>query len=183
MSDVREVFPGLVDDVTGAGVAAVARVQGDAPSGKTGSIGFAFRDSAGNLVLPQLDSSGKLPISADAPGTCVTQRAIQLSTAMTVGTAGTALTLTLDPSSMYARVNLTASCFRNGLVQVVQKDDTTETILLDAVIGSGAFTVNCFHECLEFATGATGAQELLVKYTPNDKASDFRTTVSLLKKA
>lgn len=69
MSDIRESFPTLEDRVTKAGVAAAASTEGQTPAAQTGAIGFSFKDSAGNLILPQLDAQGRLLVSIEGQGT------------------------------------------------------------------------------------------------------------------
>ena len=66
MADVNEIFYILADSSTGAGEAAISRIEGEAAAGIAGLIGFAFKDSSGNVVLPQLDSQGRLPVTEEA---------------------------------------------------------------------------------------------------------------------
>src|SRR5579864_3232904 len=68
-NDLRESFPSLEDASTGAGVPLTKSVEGDAASGKVGSVGFAYKDSNGNIVLPQLNDRGQLPVTLETAGT------------------------------------------------------------------------------------------------------------------
>ena len=58
MADPRESFATLEDSVSGAGEALISRIEGEAAASQAGSIGFSFKDSTGNVILPQLDASG-----------------------------------------------------------------------------------------------------------------------------
>jgi len=58
MADPRESFATLEDSSTGAGEALISRVEGEAAAAQAGSIGFSFKDSSGNVILPALDASG-----------------------------------------------------------------------------------------------------------------------------
>lgn len=65
MANEKALFNTL-NDGTGAGLAPRAKAVGDAPSTDLGHLAFGFRDSAGNVVLPQLTSLGKLPVDTEA---------------------------------------------------------------------------------------------------------------------
>lgn len=64
MADIRESFATL-ENGSQVGVALKARVEGDAAAAQNGSIGFAFKDSSGNVILPALDASGNVPVLID----------------------------------------------------------------------------------------------------------------------
>lgn len=183
MADLAEVFPVLADATTGAGEALISRTEGEASSGIAGSIGFAFKDASGHVVLPELDVLGRLPVTTQSVGVCKYARGLHASGSQTVGTAATAATLALTASKWYSSIDMVASCFRAGVVQLVWNDNGSESIVADAIVGPGQFTVNVAIDCLRFQAGATGTQELLVKFTPTDKVSDFRATVAALEEA
>jgi hypothetical protein len=65
MADLRESFPTLQDATTQEGKSLIARQEGDAAAAQNGSIGFAYKDSSGNVILPQLDASGNVPVIID----------------------------------------------------------------------------------------------------------------------
>jgi hypothetical protein len=64
MADPRESFATL-EDGTGEGQALASRQEGDASAAQNGSIGFAFKDSSGNVILPALDASGNVQVLID----------------------------------------------------------------------------------------------------------------------
>ena len=66
MADPNEVFR-TIQDTSGVGDALAEAVNATTdPTGLKGSIGFSFKDSAGKVILPVLDSAGKLPVSFDS---------------------------------------------------------------------------------------------------------------------
>lgn len=65
MADLRESFATLEDASTQEGKALIARQEGDVAAAQNGSIGFAFKDSSGNVILPSLDANGNLPVWVD----------------------------------------------------------------------------------------------------------------------
>lgn len=65
MADLRESFATLEDSGTQEGKALAARQEGDAAAAQNGSIGFSFKDSTGNVILPSLDAAGNVPVLVD----------------------------------------------------------------------------------------------------------------------
>lgn len=147
-------------DGSGNAIAAPVRTIGDAAAGLPVLPAAAFRDSAGNLVFPQLNSANQLPVTFAATGNGKKGRGELLAGS---GTLVTIATITLANSKTYDNLAYIVSCFRDALFQVIWNDDGAETVLADALCGPGQFT---FHGTLpdaEFTTGATGTQELLIK--------------------
>jgi hypothetical protein len=65
MADLRESFATLQDATTEEGKALIARIEGEAAAAQNGAIGFAFKDSSGNVVLPALNAAGNLGVSVE----------------------------------------------------------------------------------------------------------------------
>lgn len=65
MADLRESFPTLQDSSTQEGKSLIARQEGDAAAAQNGSIGFSFKDSSGNVILPALDAAGNIAVIVD----------------------------------------------------------------------------------------------------------------------
>jgi hypothetical protein len=61
-ADVRAPTPTLVDG-SGAGAVLSKSQAGDSASGKVGNTVYTFTDSSGNLVFPQLNAGGNLPVT------------------------------------------------------------------------------------------------------------------------
>lgn len=179
MSDIRASFPVLEDAVSGAGVALTKSQQGDAGASKVGATAFAFRDSAGNLILPQLTSEGKLPVDLAGAG-------VPFSNAAQAPVAGSltysvVAELDLTASKTYGRISYRGSCRRAAEFVLVQIDDTTETVLDSMVLDAGQYNDNVNLGETEFTTGATGTQklELRAKNFANP-LSDFRGSLACL---
>lgn len=178
MADVREVFP-ILADVSGVGVDVAQMQEGWSPVGKNGLIGFSFKDSAGNVVLPTLTSDGKIAVTTAAVGTKKKARGEDLA-GSTVLTLVTGSTIALTATKVYADLNLVCSSRRGALFQVIWNDNGTETVLLDAIVDSGQYTVSAQMNDMVFTAGATGTQELYVKALNFEKASALRASIDIL---
>lgn len=176
MADPRESFATLEVDGTGVGVAATSRVEGDVAAGKVGSIGFAFKDLAGNLVLPMLTPSGQLPVSF-TDNICLKSPAGELATGSAALAAVTGAEITLAAATAYKEVAFVVSCRRDSLFQIIQQDDLTENVLAEIIVGAGQYTLSQVLHCLKFTTGATGVQKLKVKAKNFEALSSLRATV------
>jgi len=168
MAEIREQFSTLE---TSAGAGAALRVAVNAvtdPTGVNGAIGFAFKDSAGKVILPTLNADGTLPVSTTA-GTnksdSDTATAGALNTEFTVATI-TALTV----GKVHTVKNLSASSFQPTLWIAYYVDDAAGTPVYSEVArwvtGSGDFNYSDQPSCLEFdTTGGTGTQEFQIRAT------------------
>jgi len=184
MADEREVFVILEND-TNQGVPAKARVEGNAAAAQNGLIGFSFKDSSGNVVLPALNDEGAIVVSQDA-GTPFQSRAEDAtgSTSL-IDLSGSEITVTLGEK--YDCIRLNGSCTRDTLFQVVHTDDVgvgdTETVIGDFIVGAGQFSYPLDLGKYEYdTTGGTGTQDFKVKYQNLNKASTVRAALSLNEK-
>lgn len=175
MSDVREVFP-ILELANGTGQTASARTDGDAAAAQYGIIGFSFKDSSGNVVLPQLSPNGELPTINGVPTICKSQYGELLAGSLTIVDLAT---ITLTASTDYKKIEATGSCFRDTLFEIVQVDDATETQVDAFLIGAGQYSFKLMLECSAFASGATGTQELILRATNINKASALRGRISV----
>lgn len=176
MADIRESFATLEDSVTGAGEALSSRIEGEAAASQNGAIGFAFKDSSGNVVLPQLNSDGSIATKEGAPG------AIIDGSAKVAGALAETdvVTLTLALTKVYQSLEIVAGCFKETVWRIVHIDDVggapTETeIGPQFVTGPGQYTfsVNLDYPNLD-TTGGTGVQNLVLRGENTHKASDYR---------
>lgn len=182
MADIREVFP-ILEDGSNVGQVPRAKAEGDAPSTHLGLLGFSFKDAAGNVVLPQLDSQGRLPVSEDGAGTCITGRGIATPAGSGPGNAEDLVTLTLTASKLYKDIEWVVSCFRDAVYQIIHLDDVTETIKAEVIVGAGDYTDSGILKCLEFTAGASGTQSLILRAYNLNAVSDVRGTLSVLELA
>lgn len=180
MADLEEVFKILKDDATGAGEAPVSRIEGEAGAGKEGMIGFAFKDSSGNVVLPALTADGKLPVdTAAVAGTVIRD----VNTAAGVGgVANDVITLTLTTNEVYNMADFMGASSRIAKWEVVLNDNATETVLDTFITGPGQFTFAEEPKNLEFTAGATGTQELILRGTALFASTDLHGRVSIIDK-
>jgi hypothetical protein len=179
MSAVREVFNILADSTSGEGEPAISRIEGEVAAGIAGLIGFAFKDSSGNVVLPQLDSQGRLPITSDAvAGDCFNNHGELAAGSATLAKV-TGAEITLTAGKEYHKISATGSCLRTSLFEIVHIDDEgvtdTETVLEEFIVGPGQFTFQTDLDCLELdTTGGTGTIVLTLR------AKNFANTPTAL---
>lgn len=200
MADVRESFPNL-EGASGEGLALRSVQQGESVASKNGQLAFGFMDasgnakaapiktsgaapgdavpvmgflnSAGNLAYPQMNAAGAIPVTSDV-GTDLYARGTVAGNASFVDV----VTLALTNSKVYQGLEVLVSCFRDAIYEVVWDDDGSETILADAVITPGHSTVMINLSKLEFTSGGTGTQSLIVRAKNLNTTSDFRATVA-----
>jgi hypothetical protein len=177
MADVREVFP-ILEDSSNVGAVLSKSQSGDASAGKVGLTGFVFRDSSGNLVLPQLTAAGKISVDAgsSASGTCKSAYGTNAGSLSNV-TLGT---ITLTASKVVSDIEAQLSCSRSALAEIVWNNDGAETILGWIMTGPGQFTAHLDINCLTFTSGATGTQQILFRAKNLDKAASLYGTVAVL---
>jgi hypothetical protein len=212
MADIREAFPTLQDNTTLEGKVLDARVEGDAAAAMTGNIGFsfkdssgnvvlpvqssegdsatgvagfpslAFKDSSGNLVLPTLTPEGKIPVDFMGAGTIQRVRGELAAGSLTMVQV-TGAELTLAAGKVYHDLSMVVSCRRDAHFQLIQVNDATETILLDAILGPGQFSAAVQLAVDEITAGSTGTQKLIIKAMNFEKVSALRASLSAVQEA
>ena len=161
MADIAEVFNILADSSTGAGEAAISRIEGEASAGIAGLVGFSFKDFSGNVVLPQLDAQGRLPVTEDAAaGACFNAHG-ELAAGSATMAKVTGAELAVTAGNVYHTISATGCCLRSSLFEVVHIDDEgvtdVETVLEEFIVGPGQFSFQTKLHCLEIdTTGGTG---------------------------
>ena len=192
MADINEVFNILADSSTGAGEAAISRIEGEASAAIAGLIGFSFKDSSGDVVLPQLDAQGRLPITGDAvAGACFNAHGELAAGSLTIAKV-TGAEITLTAAKVYHAISATGCCLRSSLFEVTHIDDEgvgdTETILEEFIVGPGQFSFQTSLDCLELdTTGGTGTIVLTLRaknFTGTPSAlSSLRGTIAALEQS
>lgn len=174
MANLAEHFNTLIDSVTGAGEALISRIEGEAAAGQAGSIGFSFKDSSGNVVLPQLNPDGTIAVSFDA-GTCLNATGQNASGSLSdVDIA----TITLATSTNYSKIEALVSATVLSEFTVVWNDNASETVLGRMIVGPGQYTVDFNMECLDFTSGAAGTQELILRGRNESQLSCLNGTIA-----
>ena len=186
MSDVNEVFNILADGTTGAGEAAISRTEGEVAAGQAGLIGFAFKDASGDVVLPQLDSQGRiLTVSDSVAGDC-----LYAFGELPAGSTGsfakvTGAELSLTAEKLYTKIGVSGSATHATVIEIVHIDDEgvtdTETVLEKFIVGPGQFSYSSELGCRELdTTGGTGTIVLTARAQNLFKATCIRASVSAL---
>lgn len=183
MADLREVFPILVDESTGAGEAPISRIEGEAAASQEGLIGFSFKDSSGNVILPSLTTEGKIPVDTEGlGGTCLYE--VGEDSAPVVDTASDLATITATLGKSYDNIMIMGCCLRDALFELVHIDDVgvtdTETSLGKFLVGPGQFSFCCESPCKFYdTTGGTGVQNFVLRGTCIQAASTLRGSLAV----
>ena len=160
MSDPRASFATL-EDSTGVGVPLAKAIDATtAVAGLNGQIGFAFKDSSGNAIMPQLLANGKIAVDTEnSSGTPLKSRVVNSSGSATPVTLAS---ITLTASKVYVNVQFQVACRKGGFFQVIFTDNGTPNILFDVVLDAGQYTFSGMFSQEKFTAGATGAQTLTI---------------------
>lgn len=187
MADVNEVFNILADSGTGEGEAAISRIEGEVAASIAGLIGFAFKDASGNVVLPQLDSQGRLPVTEEAvAGDCFNAHGELASGSASLAKV-TGAEISLTAGKTYHGISASGSCLRTSLFEIVHIDDEgvgdTETVLEEFIVGPGQFSYKTDLDCLSLdTTGGTGVIVLTLRAKNFNALSSLRGTITALER-
>lgn len=159
--DQRVSFPTL-EGASGEGLALRQVQVGDTPTSKNASIGLAFIDSSGNLVLPQLTPTGRLPVDTEGNnGSWMSNRGEDADGSVS-GTFTELASITLANDDVVDEFNFSVSGRKGGFFQVCLDDDGTIEVLEDVVLEAGQLTHSNSVKT-EVTAGASGTQRLLIR--------------------
>lgn len=177
-NNLREVFPILEDSVSGFGVAPTRVQFGDTPVGVNGMMVLAFQDVSGNLVLPQLNSSGQLPVTSSAMVENYLLGQGEIADGTTSGfTVVPNTTLVLTSGKSYTDIAFQVSCSRSARAQLIYNDNGTLTVLGEVLVGAGQYTYTQALPSFGLIADVSGPQELFVQAFNEDRASPIRCTI------
>lgn len=142
---------------------------------KEGLVGFSFKDSSGDVILPQLNDEGALPVTQDS-GTQIDGFGENAGNKVAFEDLVT-LVLTLENS--YNKLCGTISASRQTEWEIVHIDDVgvtdTETLLGKFVTHSAPFHFECLPK---FDTvGGTGVQNLVLRAQNQDAVTPMYGTM------
>lgn len=182
MSDVKEAFATLQDDATAAGLALISRVEGDVAAAKRGSIGFAFKDAAGNVVLPSLDALGNIKIALMYPPPLSAKGELAAGSLTAIDVTGASITLAL--AKVYTNLAFAVCCRSDSLFQVVHVNDSAgtpvETVVCEAIVGPGNYTQSIVLPGFKLDTTAdTGVPLLKIKAKNFEMLNSLRGSLSV----
>jgi len=181
MADLRTVFPILADSVTEAGEPAISRIEGEAAAAIAGLIGFSFKDSSGNVVLPQLTTAGAIPVDTEADNISCLSDSGEVASPV-VDTESDVVTLSLTSSTVYRDIFFLVTATRWTLYRIYWVEDVGGTPIEHdlgwAHCGPGGYTACCNMTCTTFTAAAT-ASELRIGGTSKDKASTLRASLAV----
>lgn len=180
-NDLRESFPALEDASTGAGVPATKTISGDASAGKVGQTVFGFQDSNGNVVLPQLDTQGRLPVSTEVEGTRIRGHAAVAGSLLGSPYAFVPVfSQALTAAKTYIDLNGRVACRRGALFQLLYKDNGNSVVLDESVVDAGQYTAGIDILGDTFTVPASAVNPMFLIQGGNyDKASDLHATLAV----
>lgn len=184
MSDLKESFATLENASSGAGEVLASRIEGEVAAAQKGSIGFSFKSSTGNVVLPTLTADGKIPVTSDGAGNPFSAHG---EAAAGSATFVDLITEVLTLSKVYNAFNYQVSCLRAAHFQLVYIDDVgvtdVEIVLCDVILASGQYTFQATAPRRELdTTSGTGVQNLILraKNLESNKLSALRSCLSYI---
>lgn len=147
-TDVVPLFATTEDRVNKIGVPLAATIEGQTPAAQQGSIAFAFKDTNGNVVLPQLTSRGQLPVSLDgAVGQRLRGHGRVPGIALVAPGSGdytgwqNIIAIAAVASSGYGDIAGRIACRRDAIAELIYQDAGGSLVILDTVIlGPGQYT-------------------------------------------
>lgn len=170
MADEAPLFK-VLQNASGSAEAIDKVESGDAPGTKNGILAFGFRDSAGNVILPQLTPGGAVMVDSGASlGTMMHARGENAGSLTSV----TIATIALSVTESYNSIEAIGSCLRETLFQIIHNDDGSEEIMGEFIVGAGQYSFHWESQSMSVTAGATGTQELLLKAMNLDKVSTIR---------
>lgn len=180
MADLKQVFNTLDDGTEGQALR--SKAEGDAPSTHLGSMGFSYKDSSGNLILPQLTAGGAIPVDTGAvSGTVVSDHSVVASVADTETAVAVA---SLVSSTAYTCAEMSVSCSEQTTWTLYNIDDAggtpSKTLIWSGITGAGNFTICCQPKNLTFTSGSTGTQTLSMEGTSKKGSTDLHAFVSAI---
>lgn len=182
MSDPRSLFA-VLNDGAGVGTAPDKAIDATtAAAALKGLVGFAFKDSTGKVILPQLDALGRVPVTS-VVGVEVNSPAGELAAGSLslVAVTGAEIDLTVDKK--YTNLSIDVCSRQDSLFQLIWLDDVTETVLKEYIVGPGQYTIAVNLANQTVTAGASGDQKLFFKAKNFETLSSLRASLSALEVA
>ena len=179
-TDLRTSVMILEDSSSQAGLPLHKVLEGDAVAAKN-ALPALVAKVAGTNVFTYLKvdpSTGAVLMTSEGASVCKKSPAGELAAGSATLALVTGAEITLTASAVYEEISFVVSSRRDSLFQIIQQDDTTDTILAEIVVGSGAYTFSSQLHCLSITAGATGVQKLKVKAKNFEALSSLRATIT-----
>jgi hypothetical protein len=165
----------LENPSTEAGVPWHHSIEGDAASARNAAAALIAKDTAGNLQYPKVNLDRELIVSSQA------------NDYATLGDDGshagslsyqTLAEIALQTDYVYEDLQFVVSCFRDTKFQVIQSDNTVESVLFSGIrtdAGNTSNSVNISNFAL--TTGSTGVQKIIIKGKNLNALSEMNATM------
>lgn len=178
MTDLRTSFAVLEDSGTQGGLPLHKVLEGDAYAGKNAAPVLTAK-SGSNLVYLKVNptTGALLTDSAGAIVAKMSSPAGELAAGAAAFTAVTNAEIVLTVDTVYRDLSIICSCQRDAIFQLIQQDDTTDTVIAEFIVGSGEYTQVAVIPEGEITAGSTGVQKLKVKAKNFNAQSSLRATI------
>jgi hypothetical protein len=180
MSNPRETFPTLKDS-DGAGIVLDQALDGATEvAGKNGAIGFAFKDSDGNVVLPQLTEDGKIMVDTEAyAGTEKSNYGTVVNLAKNTRTKVAEISA-LALSKVHELMFKEGACTQPCLWEIEIMNDAAPTIISAWLTGSGQYSQAAAPKAVTFTPSGVTTRKITLYATIFDgKASDVFGSIAV----
>ena len=185
MANEKALFRTL-NDGTEAGIGLDQAVDATtAASGKKGSVAFSFKDSSGNVILPQLTAAGKVPVDIGAAaGTPKKHWAANNGGSLTMVDLATLPSVTTGKT--YNNIFAQVACQNEAEFELVYINDAggtpVETIICTFMTGPGMYSddIDPRTEMQISTVGGTGTQEIKIRGKNLHKVSRLVGTLSAI---
>jgi hypothetical protein len=174
MSDLAVTYNVLQESVSGTGVGWSLAAQGDAAASRNMAAVMVAKDPSNDLQLLKTDAGGALITTSEGLFNYLD------NAGEVAGASGysTVATVTLVASKTFSQPNLSVSCNRSALFQLMWNNNGSNVLLAEALVGSGQYTFA--HSFPQIArTAGTGTQTLFVQGKCLETLSDLHAEVSV----
>ena len=175
MSDLRPSYVVLEDPSTGAGVPLHYSQEGDTAASRNAAAMLVAKDAGGLLRYLKTDSSGVLQVSTGASSLAYLRSAATAGGSTSVVTV---ITQALTAAKVYRGIDLSVSCTRDTIYEVIWNDNGTEKILDVLAVGPGNMA-ETYSKVNHSFTAGSGTQQVLVKAKNLNSTSDFKAALAL----
>lgn len=176
MSDPRTSFIVLEDSSSQAGLPLHKALEGEAIAAKNAHGALVAKNGTNFAYLKVDPSTGALLTTSEGATECKKANGeLAAGSASLATVTGAVIPLTTD--TVYEDIGFVVSSRRDSLFQIIWNDDGVETVIAEAIVGSGAPTFSAKLHCLSFTSGATGTQELKVVAKNFEALSSLRASL------
>lgn len=170
----------ILEDVNGAGHTLHKVGQGVSHTGKNALGKASFKNNIGNLIYPITDADGKIVITGSDDTIAFLSDEKNVAGSLSEIEVGH---IDLMNSKVYHSLGIVVSSLRDSIFNVYHEDNGTLNLLFTALVSAGFTTFRKqYGKEMNFTSGATGVQRLLVKGRNQSTISNLRYSANVIEK-